>query len=126
MADEGFVNMGGHNRVLWLASIYNSIWTSTRVCNPFFKGFGFWGKFALGYSVTTLAGLIAYPLSKIQITQMVHCCTASKAIAIIHDHPGGLWEGYMGGWEWKIAQGLLQQQQMVENYKYICTSREKS
>ena len=75
---------------------------------PFVKGLrlGFWGKFALGYSVTTLTGLIVYPLRKIQLMQMVHCCTASKAIAIIHDHPAGLWEGYMAGWEYNIAGGL--------------------
>ena len=76
---------------------------------PFVKGLrlGFWGKFALGYSVTTLAGLIVYPISTIQLMQVVRCCTASKAIAIIHDHPDGLWEGYMGGWELNVARGLL-------------------
>ena len=68
---------------------------------------GFWGKFTSGFAVTTLTGLILYPLGKIALTQMVHCCTASKAIAIIHDHPDGLWEGYMGGWELNVARGLL-------------------
>ena len=68
---------------------------------------GFWGKFTSGFAVTTLTGLILYPLGKIALTQMVHCCTASKAISIIHDHPDGLWEGYMGGWELNVARGLL-------------------
>ena len=66
----------------------------------------FWGRFALGYSVTSIAGLIVYPLDTIRRTQMINCCTASKAIAIIHDHPAGLWEGYMAGWEYNIAGGL--------------------
>ena len=74
---------------------------------PFLKGSGFWGKLTIGYSVTTLAGLIVYPISTIQLMQVVRCCTASKAIAIIHDHPDGLWEGYMGGWELNVARGLL-------------------
>ena len=68
---------------------------------------GFWGKFTSGFAVTTLTGLILYPLGKIALTQMVHCCTASKAISIIHDHPDGLWEGYMGGCKENIFRGLL-------------------
>ena len=68
---------------------------------------GFWGKFTSGFAVTTLTGLILYPLGKIALTQMVHCCTASKAISIIHDHPDGLWEGYMGGCKENIIRGLL-------------------
>ena len=38
---------------------------------------------------------------------MINCCTASKAISIIHGHPDGLWEGYMGGWKENVIRGLL-------------------
>ena len=67
----------------------------------------FWGRFTLGYSVTSIAGLIVYPLDTIRRTQMINCCTASKAISIIHGHPDGLWEGYMGGWKENVIRGLL-------------------
>ena len=45
-----------------------------------------------------MAGLAAYPFDTIRSVQMVNCCTASKAISIIHKHPDGLWEGYSVWW----------------------------
>ena len=68
---------------------------------------GYLTKFLFGYSVTTVAGLAAYPFDTIRSVQMVNCCTASKAISIIHKHPHGLWEGYMGGWKESILRGLI-------------------
>ena len=68
---------------------------------------GYWTRFLFGYSVTVVAGLAAYPFDTIRSVQMVNCCTASKAISIIHKHPDGLWEGYMGGWKENILSGLI-------------------
>jgi len=68
---------------------------------------GYSTKFLFGYAVTVVAGLAAYPFYTIRSVQMVNCCTASKAISIIHKHPGGLWEGYMGGWKENILRGLI-------------------
>eukprot|EP00943_MAST-04B_sp_MAST-4B-sp1_P006505 g6505.t1 len=64
------------------------------------KDLGFMGHFV---NITTVVSLICYPLDTIRVTQAVHCCTTSKAISIINDHPDGLWEGYMGGWKEKFV-----------------------
>ena len=39
--------------------------------SPIIKQMGFWGKFALGYAVTTVAGLIAYPIDTIRRRMMM-------------------------------------------------------
>merc|ERR1711990_91344 len=39
---------------------------------PMMKGMGFWGKFGLGYAVTTVAGIAAYPLDTVRRRMMMN------------------------------------------------------
>merc|ERR1712096_479361 len=39
--------------------------------SPIIRSAGFWGKFCLGYAVTTVAGLLAYPIDTIRRRMMM-------------------------------------------------------
>ncbi len=64
------------------------------------KRAGFFGKFALGYAVTVIAGLVSYPFDTIDDDFWTECIHHQQLLEVLRqDHEGGRsWRSLQGCW----------------------------